>query len=79
MKFYLSGFMMAFILTSSASAQHINIGVKGGLNVYKITDGSQYNSKAGLNKGPLIRASSNSESRNRGLQLGVFYLFKHKN
>jgi hypothetical protein len=49
MKFYLSGLMMAFILTSSASAQHINIGVKGGLNVYKITDGSQYNPKVGLN------------------------------
>lgn len=190
MKFYLIGFMMAFILTSSASAQHINIGVKGGLNVYNITDGSQYNPKAGLNLGLLghihltdqfalqpeiyysgqgakidnlntnlnldyinvpvllqymfdngfriqagpqlgflvaaktksgdtsinvndqfesidvglgigasyinpatgfgvdarynhgltnIRASSNSESRNRGFQLGVFYLFKHKN
>ena len=53
MKFYLLGFMMAVILTGTATAQHVNIGVKGGLNVYNLTDGSQYSPMAGLNLGLL--------------------------
>lgn len=53
MKFYLIGFMMAFILTGTATAQHVNIGVKGGLNIYSLSEGSQYSSKLGLNLGLL--------------------------
>lgn len=53
MKFYLIGFLMAFALTGTVSAQHVNIGVKGGLNIYTLSEGSQYSSKAGLNLGLL--------------------------
>ncbi|MCL6261578.1 PorT family protein [Aquiflexum sp. TKW24L] len=53
MKFYFIGFMMAFIMSSNVFAQHTNLGIKGGLNVYNIEGSSQYSSKAGLNLGLL--------------------------
>jgi hypothetical protein len=36
MKFYLTVLIAAFMLTATLSAQHVNIGIKGGLNVYNI-------------------------------------------
>jgi hypothetical protein len=53
MKFYFTVIIMAFVLIGTASAQHINLGVKGGLNVYSLSDGGAYSSKIGLNLGLL--------------------------
>ncbi|WP_375579829.1 porin family protein [Marivirga tractuosa] len=38
MKFYLFAFFLAFLATSSLQAQHMNIGVKGGLNLYNVVN-----------------------------------------
>lgn len=52
MKNYLIAFMMTMMLTGTISAQSVNIGVKGGLNVYNVTN-SGLDQKAGVNLGLL--------------------------
>lgn len=53
MKFYVSVAIAAILLTSNAQAQHVNIGIKGGLNLYNInnSNGVEYDTKAGLHLG----------------------------
>jgi len=53
MKNYFIAVVMAMMVTGTLSAQSVNIGVKGGLNVYNVTDNSQFNSKAGVHLGLL--------------------------
>ncbi len=55
MKFYLIAVVSLFLLTGTVNAQHTNIGIKGGLNVFNI-EGANFNgydSKIGLNLGLL--------------------------
>ena len=55
MKFYLSMALAAVLMAGTANAQHVNIGIKGGLNLYDIKndDGTKYDTKAGVNIGLL--------------------------
>jgi hypothetical protein len=55
MKFFATVAMAAMLFTTSASAQHVNIGIKGGLNVYNINNdnNSGYDAKVGFNVGLL--------------------------
>ncbi len=53
MKRYLLGFLMVSILSISANAQNLNLGVKGGLNIYNISGGDQYTSNVGIHFGLL--------------------------
>jgi hypothetical protein len=53
MKFYLSMALAMILMIGTASAQHVNIGIKGGLNVYNINNdnGVKYDNKAGFHLG----------------------------
>jgi Outer membrane protein beta-barrel domain len=53
MKKYVTVAMAAILISVTANAQHVNIGVKAGLNVYNIHDDnpSEYNPKNGFNAG----------------------------
>lgn len=53
MKFYLIALATTFLVTSAVHSQDINIGVKGGLNVYNINNdnNSEYDSKVGFHAG----------------------------
>ncbi len=55
MKLYVSMALVAMFVTGSINAQHVNLGVKGGLNLYNIhnDNGVEYNSKAGFHLGLL--------------------------
>jgi hypothetical protein len=54
MKFYLIGLMAAILLTGTATAQHVNIGMKGGLNIYNVhQNNSNYDYKPGFHAGLL--------------------------
>jgi Outer membrane protein beta-barrel domain len=55
MKLYLFITPVAIMLALTVNAQHVNIGIKGGLNIYTInnTNNAEYNSKAGLHLGLL--------------------------
>ncbi len=53
MKFYFTIIILSLLAVGTVKAQHINLGIKGGLNVYNIDGNSQYKSKAGLNLGVL--------------------------
>jgi Outer membrane protein beta-barrel domain len=55
MKFFATVAMATILFTTSATAQHVNIGIKGGLNVYNISNnnGPKYDSKVGFNAGLL--------------------------
>lgn len=53
MKNYFIAVVMAMMLTGTLSAQNVNIGVKGGLNVYNVTNNSEFNSKPGMYLGLL--------------------------
>jgi len=53
MKNYVIAFMMSMLLTGTLSAQSVNLGVKGGLNVYNVSNNNQYNPKAGVHLGLL--------------------------
>jgi hypothetical protein len=53
MKRYLLGFLLTLILSVGANAQNLNLGVKGGLNVYNISGGDQYTSNIGIHFGLL--------------------------
>ncbi|MGG9970885.1 porin family protein [Ferruginibacter sp. SUN002] len=53
MKFYLNVAIAAILMTGQANAQHVNIGIKGGLNLYNInnSNGLKYDMKAGAHIG----------------------------
>jgi hypothetical protein len=53
MKLKLTAAITAIIFTTSATAQHVNIGIKGGVNVYNINNDNNvnYDSKIGFNVG----------------------------
>jgi hypothetical protein len=55
MKFFATVAMAAMLFTTNASAQHVNIGIKGGLNVYNINNDNdaKYDPKVGFNVGLL--------------------------
>jgi hypothetical protein len=55
MKIYVSFLLAAFLLADSVAAQHVNLGIKVGLNVFTINNDNDvnYNSKEGLNIGLL--------------------------
>ncbi len=53
MKFYLVALATTFLLTTAVNSQNINLGLKGGLNVYNINNdnNSEYDSKLGFHAG----------------------------
>jgi hypothetical protein len=53
MRFYLSVALVAIFMVQTASAQHVNFGIKGGLNLYNIhnDNSSQYDTKTGFHAG----------------------------
>ena len=53
MKIYVSLAMALLLLTVNAGAQPVNVGIKGGLNLYNIKNdnGAKYETKAGFNAG----------------------------
>ena len=53
MKFYLSAALAVILVTSTVNAQHVNIGIKAGLNVYtvKTDNGTNFDSKLGFHAG----------------------------
>jgi len=53
MKIYVSLVMAVLLIAVTANAQHVNIGIKGGLNLYNIKNdnGVKYDTKAGFNLG----------------------------
>lgn len=53
MKFYVSVALAAILMTGTATAQHVNIGVKAGLNLYTINsdNNAEYDPKAGFHVG----------------------------
>ncbi len=55
MKFYATMAMAAILFATTTQAQHVNLGIKGGLNVYNINNdnGAKYDSKIGFNVGLL--------------------------
>jgi len=53
MKNYFIAIAMTIMFTGTLSAQNVNIGVKGGLNVYNVSNSSEYNAKAGVHLGLL--------------------------
>jgi hypothetical protein len=55
MKFYATVAMAAILFATTTQAQNINLGIKGGLNVYNINNdnGPKYDSKIGFNVGLL--------------------------
>ncbi len=55
MKLYLSMALTFMLITGTINAQHVNLGVKGGLNLYNIhnDNGAEYDSKAGFHLGLL--------------------------
>ena len=56
MKFYLGLATAFFLMLGTASAQHANFGVKGGLNLYNIQNdnNAKYDSKIGFHLGMLL-------------------------
>ena len=55
MKYYFSVAIAAILMVGTASAQHVNLGIKGGLNLYNLhnDNGVKYDTKAGFNAGLL--------------------------
>lgn len=53
MKFYLGVVLVAILMAQTASAQHVNFGIKGGLNFYNIRsdNSSGYDPKTGFHVG----------------------------
>ena len=53
MKFFLSMAVVAILMTGAANAQHVNIGIKGGLNLYTINNDNNedFDTKAGFHLG----------------------------
>ncbi len=63
MKYYLSFALASLMMIGTVSAQHVNFGIKGGLNVYNVKDDneSEYDSKAGLHVGFLAHIHLNKQ------------------
>ncbi len=61
MKFYLSMVLAVILMAGSVNAQHVNMGIKSGLNVYNIhnDNGVKYDSKTGLHLGLLAHIHLN--------------------
>jgi hypothetical protein len=55
MKFYVSMAIAAILMTGTVTAQHLNVGIKAGLNVYNINNDNnvEYDAKAGFHVGLL--------------------------
>lgn len=55
MKFYFSVTLVAILMAQTVSAQHVNLGIKGGLNFYNIhsDNSSEYDPKTGFHLGLL--------------------------
>jgi hypothetical protein len=54
MKFFLITVMSAILITGNVAAQHVNFGIKGGVNLYNIpNDNVNYDMKVGLHVGLL--------------------------
>jgi len=55
MKFYVSVAFAAILMTATVSAQHVNVGIKAGLNVYNISNSNntEYDPKLGFQVGML--------------------------
>lgn len=55
MKFYYPFFVAAILTAGTIKAQHVNLGIKGGLNLYTIknNNGVKYDTKAGVHTGLL--------------------------
>lgn len=55
MKFYFNSVVIAILMAGTVSAQHVNIGIKGGLNVFNINNenGIKYDPKVGFHLGLL--------------------------
>lgn len=53
MKFYATTLLIAVLVTGAANAQHVNVGIKGGLNLYNINNdnNSEYDTKIGAHGG----------------------------
>jgi hypothetical protein len=53
MKHYLTALIAAILIVGSASAQNVNVGIKGGVNLYNIhnDNGAKFDTKAGFNLG----------------------------
>ena len=53
MKFFVSVAIAATLITTTAHAQHVNVGIKAGLNVYNINNDNnvEYDSKTGFHLG----------------------------
>lgn len=53
MRIYVNILLAALLIVSTANAQHVNVGVKGGLNLYSINNdnNSNYDTKAGFHAG----------------------------
>ena len=53
MKLYLNVAVAAILMTATAKAQNVNIGIKGGLNIYNInnSNGAKYDNLVGFNLG----------------------------
>lgn len=53
MKIIITTLVSLFLMVGVANAQHVNIGIKGGLNAYTVTDGSVFDNdlKVGFNLG----------------------------
>jgi hypothetical protein len=71
MKMYLMGLITAILMTGTAMAQHVNIGIKGGLNVYNIyNNNSSYDYKPGFHAGLLSHIHI---AKHFGLQPEIVY------
>jgi Outer membrane protein beta-barrel domain len=76
MKFYLSIAMAIILMTGTVNAQHskqkVNIGIKGGLNIFTIhnSDGQEYDPKAGFHAGLIAHIHL---SRQLALQPEIVY------
>ena len=53
MKLYLNVALAAILMTATAKAQNVNVGIKGGLNIYNInnSNGQKYDNLLGFNLG----------------------------
>ncbi|PRY84775.1 porin family protein [Mongoliibacter ruber] len=69
MKFQLIGLLCAIMMTSTLQAQHVNIGLKGGLNAFNI-DGGNFDQKLGAHFGLLGHVHLTEKF---GLQPEIYY------
>jgi hypothetical protein len=79
MKRFLIVVLTFLLLGGVTNAQHFNIGIKGGLNAYTISDGFKFDNdiKIGFHLG-LIGHAHLSKQIALQPELGLFYLINHK-